>query len=133
VTRNVDVVRHSLGALARGDFDAAFSAVDPEAEWRTAADEPDRQTYSGLPGLRRFADRLAEPWVDRFADVMRFEDFIESGDWVIAPWTAEVTGRGSGAKVEIRETWAVLVQAGRIVRVEEYRTKERALEAVGSR
>jgi ketosteroid isomerase-like protein len=130
VTRNVDIVRDSLEALARGDFDAAFAAFDPNAEWRTASDEPDRQTYRGIDGLRRFVDALGEPWVDRFGGVMKFEDLVDCGEWVVAPWSARVRGRGSGAEVEIRETWAVRVEEGMIVRVEEFRTKELALEAV---
>ena len=131
MTRNVDIVRDSLEALARGDFDAAFSAFGPEAEWRTASDEPDRQTYRGTAGLRRFVEALAEPWEDRFDGAMAFEDFVDRGEWVVAPWTARVRGRGSGAEVEIRETWAVRVEEGMIVAVEEFRTKEAALEAVG--
>jgi ketosteroid isomerase-like protein len=130
VTRNVDIVRDSLEALARGDFDAAFSAFELNAEWRTASDEPDRRTYRGIAGLRRLVDALGEPWVDRFDGAMEFEDLVDCGAWVVAPWTARVRGRGSGAEVEIRETWAVRVEEGMIVRVEEFRTRESALEAV---
>lgn len=62
---------------------------------------------------------------------MQFEDFIERGAWVIVPWTAHVRGRGSGIPVDISETWAVRVEEARIVRVEEYRSREQALESVG--
>jgi ketosteroid isomerase-like protein len=130
VRANAEVVRDSLEALARGDFDVAFSAFDPGVVWNTASDEPDRGTYEGIAGLRHLVDVLAEPWLDRFAGVMEFEDLIDGGDWVVAPWTAQVTGRGSGAHVEIEETWAVRVEEGRIVRVEEYRTRQLACEAV---
>jgi hypothetical protein len=40
---------------------------------------------------------------------------------------------GSGIEVEVSETYAVLLRGGRIVRVEEHRTKEQALEAVRRR
>ena len=72
-----------------------------------------------------------EPWVDRFGATMEFEGFIDGGDWVVVPWSAQVRGRGSGISIEISETYAVRVHQGRIVRVEEYRTKAQALEAVG--
>jgi hypothetical protein len=39
--------------------------------------------------------------------------------------------RGSGISIEFSETYPARVQEARIVRVEEYRTKEQALEAVG--
>jgi len=127
---NVELVRHSLEAFASGDFDTAFTGFGPDSEWRTAADEPDRHTYRGMSGLRQLALDLAEPWIDRFDGVMAFEDFIDRGDWVIAPWNARVHGRGSGAEVDISETWAVCLEGGTIVRVEEYRSKDEALRAL---
>jgi uncharacterized protein len=128
---NVDVVRRSFEAFGRGDFDAAFSVYDPDVEWQTADDEPDSQMHRGLPALRRFVEHLKDPWSDRFGPAIEFEDFIDCGDWVVAPWRGRVHGHGSGIEIEISETYAVRVRDGRIVRVEEYRTAGEALDAVG--
>jgi ketosteroid isomerase-like protein len=128
---NVDLVRSSLEALGQGEFDAAFAVFDSEAEWHTADDEPDSQTYTGIPELRALMDQLADPWTNRFGDAVAFDGFIDRGDWVVAPWTARVHGKGSGIDIDLSETYAVLVEDGRIKRVEEYRTVEEALEAVG--
>jgi ketosteroid isomerase-like protein len=125
---NVEIVRRSLEAFARGDFDAAFAAHDADSAWCTAADEPDRRTYRGIDDLRRFAESLDELWEDRFAGVMEFEDFIEQGDWVVVPWTARLHGRSSGIAVDVSETYAVQLRGGRIVRVDEYRHLDQALE-----
>ena len=127
----VEIVRRSLEAFARGDFETAFSAFAPGAEWHTAADEPDSRIWRGEAELRDLMDRLAEPWADRFDGVQRFEGFTERGDWVIAPWVARLRGRGSGMAIEASETWAVLVESGAIIRLEEYRTADEALAAVG--
>lgn len=127
---NVEIVRRSFEAFARGDFETAFAAHDADSEWRTAADEPDSQTYRGIDGLRRLVAALAAPWEDRFAAAVELGDFTEQRSWVIVPWRARLRGRGSGLEVEVFETYAVLVRAGKIVRVEEYRTTEQALEAV---
>jgi ketosteroid isomerase-like protein len=127
---NTEVVRRSLEALSRGDFEAAFAAHDPETEWRTAADEPDSQVYRGVAGLRRLVATIAEPWENRFSGSVELEDFIAYGPWVIVPWRARLQGRGSGVEVDVSETYAVRVDGGRIVRVDEYRTAEEALEAV---
>jgi uncharacterized protein len=127
---NVEVVRRSFEAFARGDFETAFAAHDPSTEWRTAADEPDQQTYRGIAGLRTFVGSLTETWEGRFAQVMEFEAFIDCGEWVVVPWRAELRGKGSGISVGVKETYAVLVQGGKIVRVEEYRSREQALEAI---
>jgi ketosteroid isomerase-like protein len=131
--RNVEVVRRSFEAFAGGDFDTAFAAHDSGTQWHTADDEPDVQTYRGIPGLRRFVASLAELWADRFEHEMRFEEFIDCGDWVVVPWSGRLRGRGSGIEVEVSETYAVLLRGGRIVRVEEHRTKAQALEAVRRR
>jgi hypothetical protein len=64
---------------------------------------------------------------------MQFEDFVDCGEWVVAPWTAQVRGRGSGMAVDLSETYALRVRGTEIVRVEEYRTREQALEAVERR
>jgi ketosteroid isomerase-like protein len=127
---NVEIVRRSLEAFARGDFEAAFAEHGPDTEWCTAADEPDSQAYRGLGGLERLVGALGELWIDRFEDQMRFEGFRDHGDWVVVPWSARLRGRASGVLVEVRETYAVHVREGRIVRVQEYRREQEALEAL---
>jgi ketosteroid isomerase-like protein len=129
---NVDVVRRSFEALSRGDFEAAFAEHAPDTEWRTASDEPDAQTYRGMEGLRRLVATVAEPWDDRFKGSVVLEDFIARGPWVVVPWRARLHGRGSGLEIEVFETYAVLVRAGKIVRVDEYRTTEEALDALST-
>jgi uncharacterized protein len=128
---NVDLVRRSFEAFGRGDFDVAFAAYDPGVEWHTAEDEPDTHTYVGVPSIRRFVVHLADPWTDRFGPAIEFEEFIDCGDWVVAPWSARLHGHGSGIEIDVSETYAVLVRDGRIVKVVEYRTVDEALDAVG--
>ena len=127
--QNVEVVRRSLEALARGDLEAFSAEHAPEIEWTTGADEPDPQTYRGAEGMRRFIADTGEAWVNRFVGVVTFEDFIDLGDWVVVPWTATLEGRASGIGVEVRETYLVRVEEGKIRRVDEYRTTDEALEA----
>jgi ketosteroid isomerase-like protein len=130
---NVKTVRRSLEAFARGELDVFLEASDPDIEWTTAADEPNPRTYRGRDDMRRFAADIAEAWTDRFDDVMEFEAFIDLGDWVVVPWTARTHGRVSGITVHMTETYAVRVEGGRIVRVDEYRTTDEAIESVRSR
>jgi len=128
---NVELVRRSFEAFGRGDFETAFAALDANVEWCTAADEPELRTYHGAAELRELVASLMEPWEDRFANRMEFDEFIDRGDWVIVPWSARLQGRKSGISIVVSETYAVRVHAGRIVRVQEYRTTEEALGAVG--
>jgi ketosteroid isomerase-like protein len=127
---SVEVVRRSFEAFVGGDFETAFAAYDPHAEWMTAEDEPDSRTYRGIEEIRRFAASLAEPWSDRFERAIVPEEYIDLGDWVVVPTSGRVHGRGSGIEIDVRETYAVRVRGDRIVRVEEYRTRELALAAV---
>src|SRR5918999_3630098 len=127
---NVEVVRRSFEAFARGDLDAAFEAYDPSIEWCTAHYEPDQQVYRGFDGLRRFAATIGEPWQDRFADTVTADAFIDRGDLVVVPWHGLLHGRGSRIEIEVSETYVARLRDGKIVRVDEYRTKEEALEAV---
>ena len=129
--RNVEIVRESFEAFGRGDFDDAFAAYDPGAEWQTAEDEPDSRVYRGIPELTGFVAHLADPWTDRFGPAIQWEDFIDCGDWVVVPWSGRLHGHGSGIEIDVSETYAVLVREGKIARVDEYRTVEQALEAVG--
>jgi ketosteroid isomerase-like protein len=128
--KNVEIVRRSMEAFARGDLDAFLADHHPDTEWRTAADEPNPETYRGHEGVRRFAAEISEAWADRFDSVMTFEGFIDLGHWVVVPWTARLRGRSSGVEVDVSETYAVQVEGGRIVRVDEYRTTEEAIEAI---
>ena len=128
---NVELVRRTFEAFGRGDFEPAFATFADDVEWRTCDDEPDQQVHRGLPAMRRFVEHLADPWSDRFGPAIEWEDLVDCGDWVVAPWHGRVHGHGSGIEIEISETYAVLVRDGRIARVEEYRTPADALEAVG--
>jgi uncharacterized protein len=129
---NLEVVRRSFEAFASGDFERAFAAYDPHAEWRTAEDEPDSRTYRGLEEIRRLAGSFAEPWTDRFERAVVPEEYIDLGDWVVVPTRGRLHGKGSGIEVDVTETYAVRMRGERIVRVEEYRTRDQALEAVRS-
>ena len=60
---NVEVVRSSFEAFARGDFGSAFSSYDPNTEWCPAVDHPDQQTHRGIAELEALVESLAEPWV----------------------------------------------------------------------
>jgi ketosteroid isomerase-like protein len=131
--QNVEIVRRSMEAFARADLDAFLAAHYPDTEWRTAADEPNAQTYRGHDGIRRFVAEISEAWAGRFNDTIEFEDFIDLGDWVVVPWTARLTGRSSGIEVEVNETYAVLVEDGLIRCVHEYRTRDEAVDAVRPR
>jgi ketosteroid isomerase-like protein len=66
-------------------------------------------------------------------DDMWFEpdNLMLAGDRVVVPLRWGGRGKGSGVVFEEREAWVFTVRDGVIVRVEEYGTREAALEAAG--
>ncbi|HEX2125421.1 MAG TPA: nuclear transport factor 2 family protein [Thermoleophilaceae bacterium] len=127
---NLELVRRSFEAFVAGDFETAFAAYHPRAEWTTAGDEPDTRTYSGIDEIRRLARSFAEPWENRFDRAVVPEEYIDLGDWIVVPTSGRLHGKGSGIEVDIIETYAVQVRDGRIIRVDEYRTRDQAIQAV---
>jgi ketosteroid isomerase-like protein len=59
------------------------------------------------------------------------QEFIDAGDDVIVPLVFAGTPRGGGAQVTFGETQVYTVREGSVVKVRDFRTKVRALEAVG--
>jgi ketosteroid isomerase-like protein len=128
---NVELIRKSMEAFRRLDIPASLAAFSPEVEWRTAADEPDPQTYRGLDGLAALIADWSQMWEDNFFEAAEPQEFIDADEFVIVPVRALVRGKGSGVPVEIFETYLFRVLDGKVVQVREFRTKDEALEAVG--
>jgi ketosteroid isomerase-like protein len=126
---NVEIVRAGFERFPS----PAFDVLAPDIEWQVRPDLPDAAIYRGHEEVRqliaRFDEVLDEIWV-------RPEEFIQVGeDTVIVPLRWGGKGKGSGIEVEERggETWIFTVQEGRLVRVNEFATREEALEAAGVR
>jgi ketosteroid isomerase-like protein len=127
---NVEIVRRSWDAWGRGGVDAMLEFLDPQVEWRVRADLPDAGTYRGHEGIRQLIARFEEVLEDMGVEA---QEYIDAGDRVVVPLHWWGRGRLSGVEVAERqgETWVLTVGDGRITKVEEYRHKQEALEAVG--
>jgi ketosteroid isomerase-like protein len=126
---NVEVVRRAWQAWRAGGIDAALKYFDAKIEWQVRPDLPDADIYRGHEGvqdlLARFDDVVEDMW-------WRPEGFIPAGDdRVVAPLRWGGRGKGSDIEFEESETWTYTVRGSKIVRVEEFATKEQALEAAG--
>jgi hypothetical protein len=129
---NVEIVRRGVEALNARDLDRHYSeSIDPEVEWRTAAEDPDSATHQGLPAYRRYL----EGWIESFdglnADV---EEYIDVGDDRVFTWI-RYTGRGreSGAPADWHLAIIFTIRGGKVVRAEEYFDRAQALESAGPR
>jgi ketosteroid isomerase-like protein len=136
---NVEVVRRSYAA-----YNAAVSApnprkalraatervADPAIEWviePTALDA--RPTpYRGIDGVMEFFDGVLEA----FEQIRQIpERFIDRGDRVLVFVRAEARTRAP--VIELDEKWAhlVTVRDGKILRLQQFRDRDEALEAAG--
>jgi ketosteroid isomerase-like protein len=128
---NVKVISRMYHRWLQGDptvFEAFHEEIeihpDPEADWVGVND-----VYRGHEGLRRYMAQVYEAFDDYRPEV---EDFLTSGDKVITLAIEHGRGRGSGARVEARQTAHVwTMRAGKAIRLDLYLDRERALEAAG--
>jgi ketosteroid isomerase-like protein len=106
------------------------SFADPEIEWVPEASTPETQTFHGVDGVTAFFDLLfdafdyAHQWPERF---------IDCRDRVLVFVRFEARARTTG--LELSEPWAhlVTVRNSRVVRLEQFRNRDEALEAAGLR
>jgi ketosteroid isomerase-like protein len=134
---NVEIIRQAYAS-----YNAAVSApnpreairaflerfADPEIEWDPPPIQVEQQIYRGIDGVMEFFETILEA----FEQVRQVpERFIDCGDQVLVFLRSEARGRTAG--LEINEQWAhlVTVRDGKIVRLQQFRDRDEALEAAG--
>ena len=124
---NVEIVKASIDAVNRGDWDAMLKDAAPGFEYDfSRAVGPWRGVF-GLDQARRLWEEFAASW-----ESFRVEphEFIEVGDHVVVPGTGHMVGR-DGIEVVVRTTNVSTIRNGAIERMVMYQEREDALEAVG--
>lgn len=116
---------------AAGNLDLMLELLDPGIVWTAIEDAPDAGTYRGYQGVRAY-------WLDWLSDFdihpFRIEESIETGDRLMCVQRAATTGKGSGVRSELHYACVYTFgDDGRIVGINEYATREEALEAAGLR
>lgn len=124
---NLEIVLRGYEAYARGDLAAMLGDIDTEII--TYREEPDGATFNGPDGLLK---AVAE-WVEDFEDFTFVpEEFIDANDeQVLVRVHQTATGAQSGAHIE-GHFWFVHTLSGtKVIRLDMFASKEKALEAVG--
>jgi ketosteroid isomerase-like protein len=123
---NVEIIRTLWRAFERGQVPA--HAFADEAEWHTATDLPDAETCKGVKAIRQM---LAMAWENTLNPGLAAEELRDAGERVVVRWRGWGTGRASGLPIDWHEAHIYELRGGKVVDVREYRSWERALEAVG--
>jgi ketosteroid isomerase-like protein len=134
---NIEIVRKGFDALQafnRGELssEATSDLLDPEIEfhWHDERAFPDQpQHLQGLRALVGHAEQMRSAWADLVEEPL---EFIEaSPDCVVTPIRLSGRGRESGVPVEIHFFYVFTIRDGRLRKIEFFRHRAEALEAVG--
>jgi ketosteroid isomerase-like protein len=122
---SIDVVRRTIAAYNRRDFDALRTLNHPGVHvdwWRSRGLQAG--VYNGLSDVigffRAFLDAFDEVRIDA-------EEFIESGDSIIVPNVAHIRGR-DGIETVARSALVFAVHSGQVTHLRLYQEAAEALE-----
>jgi ketosteroid isomerase-like protein len=127
---NVEIVRGCCEATARGDWDAAMTAIHPEIEYDLSF-FPEGRIYHGHAGIRE-AFRI---WLGAWQDYRQeWDEILDAGEETVVVIGREL-GRGKSSGVEVkRDVFAVwTLSEGKGIRIQFHPEREAALKAAGLR
>jgi ketosteroid isomerase-like protein len=97
---NVDVVRRSYEAFARGEMDAVVADMADDIEWQQAQGLPHGGTYRGLAAVRaNVFDPLDRDWWSAFAALP--EELLDAGDEVVVLGRYRGEARATGKRLDV--------------------------------
>jgi ketosteroid isomerase-like protein len=122
------IVREGWEAFNRGHYEACLAFIHPDIEWWPASDELIIEPYRGHAGYAKLFAETHEGVPDIQAEI---EELFVVDDQIVTCLRFWGRGRESGVPVEVRETHVARFRDGKITEVHEYRTRAKALEAMG--
>ena len=124
---NVQLIRAAIDAINADDVDALLGMAAPGFEYDVSrAVGPFSGVYS-LDELPRVWEEFSGSWESSRYDA---DEFIETGDRVVTPFTNYLRGR-DGIEVQARAAFVWTIRDGAIAHVCLYQERQEALEAAG--
>src|SRR6476620_2519394 len=123
---NVDVVKAAFEAYNRGDLDAWLADADPDIEWHVLPQATDPGPHRGRQVVLERAKLWRQTLGGLRAEVL---EYIDVGEYVIAPVRMRGQRPGSDAEVVLDEVYVSKLRNGKVVELREYRTRAEALAA----
>jgi ketosteroid isomerase-like protein len=105
-----------LAARNRGDWDAVFDELDPDAEWEPIAETV---AYRGREAISEYFARWDEAWAEFRVDAERIEVSRDENRALLA---ARYWGRGKGSAVDVEGDFYTVweLREGKVRRCREY-------------
>jgi len=131
---NLEVMRRAFDEFSRRGREPLMGTVwDPEIVWNMSPTRiPGLGTYRGFDELRSFF----EDWFGAFPFEeweQEVDDLIDCGEQVVALIRQRGRGTASGAVAELEYAQVMTFRGGKVVQVDVYLDRARALEAAGLR
>jgi ketosteroid isomerase-like protein len=126
---NVERMRQGLDAFNRRDRAGWLALCDPDYETVPSDDWPEMEPIRGPEAAWDFYVEADEPWE---GSPYEYVELIDAGnDKVVAHQRREMRGKASGASV-VYSYWVVVTfRDGKVLRIEWFAERAKALEAVG--
>lgn len=131
---NVDVVRNTYEAFARGDVPTVLGAMDPGIKWHGAESNPYSPSGEAVIGpdavLNDIFMRLATEW-EGFA--AHPKSFYDAGDTVVVEGRYNGTFKETGKSMDVQFCHVWEVQGGKLTKFQQYVDTAAVQEVMGVR
>jgi ketosteroid isomerase-like protein len=125
---NREVVRRAVAAFNRDELAATGGWYHADVEFHEDPNFPDAAVHRGAEAI----EAHFQEFLDSFDDYsFEIEEILDVGDSVVVVNRQRARGKGSGAEVDMRNTWVFDFRDGKIQRITPYWERAKALEAVG--
>jgi ketosteroid isomerase-like protein len=125
---NVEIVRRSVEAMVREDWEAVVADFNPATEGYDH-DIPDAEVYVGPAGFLKWLAQWGESW-DQWT-LVGSEFRSAPNDRVVTLHRMKATGSASGIEVDRLDGAVYTLADGKIIRIDYFNDQQQALEAAG--
>lgn len=122
MTTNTEIAKSCYAAFLRGDMGAIMAALTDDIVWITpGTDVPTTGARRGKAEVARFFEQVSATWNFTAFDP---QEYVESGDTVVAIGTYAGTARATGASFEANWTMVWKFRDGKVAYFREYTDTE---------
>ena len=125
---DLEVIRRTYEAYARGDAAATIAGYTEDNEWDVRRFRLDAEETHGIDEAAEGIRTWRSAWRDHFFEL---ESLTDAGDCVVAVINEGGVGRASGAPVRLRYGQIITVRDGKIAKTVVYRDAEDAFRDAG--
>jgi ketosteroid isomerase-like protein len=128
VSEKADIVRGSMAAYERGDFDALREMASSDFELHEWPEGPDSSVYRGKDAISEARDEWSKAWDFLSVDIT---EIIEKGARVFVAMHNTGKGRGSSIELEMRTYAVFTIRDSKITKLQYFANREGAVAAAG--